>query len=273
MRLLRLVSTSALLLAIVFGAIGATGTAPADVSTPALGSLAKQFYVLSDGDKNAAITLSVADEVRKSFDPLPGSARPWVIPEPSWTSDDLVKRCADPDTLGGVVFVYSSGYATHFYLLWQSETSTLIVNALVISCLPMAPVAGLAKPSATIVAVIGETPGANGAAWMVRSSQVSIPLITVAGIATLLNKNATSSKTGTTNVTLSTIAGAVFVQASGRDIPGYSDPVRLRHAAQHIGVDFVTSMKALCATPGDLSSQAAIATRAGLCTSIGYPTR
>jgi len=272
-RLLRLVSTSALLFAVIVATMGATGTKPADVATPVLGSLAKQFYVVSEGDKSPTITLSIAEEVRKSFDPVAESARPWVLAEPSWTTDDLVKRCADPDTLGGVVFVYSSGYATHFYLLWQSETSTLIVNALVISCLPPAPVAGLAKPSATIVAVIGETPGSNGTPWIVRSSQVSIPLITVAGVASLLNKNASANKSGTTNVTLSTIAGAVFVQASSRDIPGYSDPVRLRHAAQHIGVDFVTSMKVLCAKPGDLSSAAAIATRAQLCSSIGYPTR
>lgn len=272
MRLLRLVATRALLLAMVVGTIGATGTKPSDVSTPVLGSLAKQFYVVSEGDKSAAITLSIAEEVRKSFDPLPDSARPWVLAEPGWTTDDLVKRCADPDTLGGVVFVYSNGYATHFYLLWQSETSTLIVNALVISCLPPAPAAGLAKPSATIVAVIGETPGANGTPWMVRSSQVSIPLITVAGVASLLNKNASANKSGTTNVTLTTLAGAVFMQASSRDIPGYSDPVRLRHAAQHIGVDFVTSMKALCAKAADLPSAAAVATRAQLCASIGYPT-
>jgi hypothetical protein len=270
MRYLRIVSTSALLLAIVLSATAAT---PAVDSSPVLGSLAKQFYVVSEGDKSAAITLSVAEEVRKSFDPMGSAVRPWVVPEPSWSTDDLVKRCADPDTLGGVVFVYSSGYATHFYLLWQSETSTLIVNAIVIACGTPAPTAGLAKPSATIVAVIGETPGANGTPWIVRASEVSIPLITVAGIGTLVTKNAASSKTGTTNLTFATIAGAIFTQASNRDIPGYSDPVRLRHAAQHIGVDFVGSMKTLCAKPADLASAEAIAARAKFCVSIGYPTQ
>lgn len=256
-------------MAVVAGAAGAKPAADA----PLLASLAKQFYVVSEGDKSASTTLSIAEEVRKSFVGLPENARPWVVPEPSWSTDDLVNRCADPDTIGGVVFVYSSGFATHFYLLWQSETSTLVVSALVISCEKLAPSAGLAKPAATIVAVIGETPGSNGTPWMVRSSQVSIPLITLAGVGGLVTKNASANKSGTVNFTVATIASAVFTQASSRDIPGYSDPVRLRHAAQHIGVDFIVSMKALCMKPADLATADAIAKRAAFCTTIGYPTR
>jgi hypothetical protein len=225
---------------------------------PKLSTAHKAFYVLTDGDKagtaSSVVTLGTAYELTKIFHhTFPRNDEPWAIAEPSWTVDNLVKACSDDreGTLGGVVITYYTGIGTHFYLLWQSETTTFYINATVISCTGKNGEGG----NPTIVDVIQQTPGAGEAAWVVRRSQVSIPLLTLAAVGSLLSKQSSSSKA--TNLTLTALAGSLFSSAGGKDIPGYSVPVRLRSSAQHIGVDLVTSLWDLCkdvgradATPG-----------------------
>jgi hypothetical protein len=212
-----------------------------------LATLHKAFYVFTDGDKSgtasSVVTLGVALELTKIFHrTFPKSDEPWAIAEPSWTVDNLVKSCADDKegTLGGVVITYYTGIGTHFYLLWQSETTTFYVNATVISCTGKTGEGG----NPTIVDVIQQTPGAGDTAWVVRRSQVSIPLLTLAALGSLLSKSSSASKA--TNLTITALAGSLFSSAGSKDIPGYSVPIRLRNSAQHIGVDLVSSMWDLC---------------------------
>jgi len=224
---------------------------PTRPDTSKLSVAHKAFYVLTDGDKagtaSSVVTLGAAYELAKIFHrTFPKSDEPWSIAEPSWTVDNLVKTCNDDreGTLGGVVITYYTGIGTHFYLLWQSETTTFYINATVISCTGKNGEGG----NPTIVDVIYQTPGAGEAAWVVRRSQVSIPLLTLAAVGSVLSKQSSTSKA--TNLTLTALAGSLFSSAGGKDVPGYSVPVRLRSSAQHIGVDLVTSMWDLCKDVG-----------------------
>ena len=237
-----------------------TGPVSADAPEIYLGSLKPEFFVVSDGDKNTIVTLGVAQELQRQSTANLGAAAPWIIPEPSWGADDITTRCArDPNALGGVVVTYYHGFATHFFLLWQSETTTLDLSANVIAC-NRAP-SKVAAP--TLVGVIGPLPGAGNTAWVVRRTEVSIPLVTISGYVALLANR--KSNNATLNSTA--VLGALFGGAADRDIPGYSDPVRLRAAAQHVGDDLSGALGSLCVTTGDVSD---VAPRSALCTSLGY---
>jgi len=237
--------------ALLAGSTGAVSAVaqpePGRSDSSKLATLHKAFYVFTDGDKSgtasSVVTLGVALELTKIFHrTFPKSDEPWAIAEPSWTVDNLVKACADDKegTLGGVVITYYTGIGTHFYLLWQSETTTFYVNATVISCTGKTGEGG----NPTIVDVIQQTPGAGNTAWVVRRSQVSIPLLTLAALGSLLSKSSSASKA--TNLTITALAGSLFSSAGSKDIPGYSIPIRLRSSAQHIGVDLVNSLWDLC---------------------------
>lgn len=232
------------------------GAAPDD-TTPVLGSLKPAFYVVSEatGDANTPITLGVAKSLERASDLALSAARaPWFVPKPAWKESDLITQCAkDPQALGGVILAYYNGYATHFFLLWQSETTTMDLSASVVSC----------KPAPRIVGVINELPGANGTPWVVRRSQISIPLVTIAGYATMV----ASRKGNTNNVNAAALLGAIFGGTASRDIPGYSDPVRLRAAAQHVGDDLNGAMAAMCKTHGDVSDESQ---RVALCGALGF---
>lgn len=263
----------------------AAQTSPAPVAAedgqPATRKLA--FYVVTDSDRATAlglVSLGVADELNKSLtnnfgagkgraganpDSHPADRDVWVIPEPSWTPKDLLAACShDENALGGVIVSAYSGYATHFWLLWQTETTTFTIFAQIVSCnypperrrrsspltapSPQGVPSAAAIAGAQVVSIIAHLPGAGNSTWVVRRTQTSIPLLTLAAVGTVLSKN-TGSNGKTSNLTLTAIAGSLFTSAGSKDIPGYSDPVRLRSASQHIGVDVVDSMKWLCSHP------------------------
>jgi len=249
---------------------GEKGGTPLDNPNDAIKSLNKTLYIIALGDEqsndNSAsiLTLSVAQEFGKYFggpaSPAPGR---WAIPQPTWTWDDLVRQCAnDPNAVGGVILTYYSGFASHFYLLYQEQTTTFYVFAQVVSCNHYQP----NLPSPEVVGIIYETPGANGTPWVVRKSQVSVPLLTLAAVGTALSSEAQNSKA--TNLSIAAVAGSLFASAGSKDIPGYSDPLRLRVVSQHIGVDLLTSMRALCAE-SDGQSPGASPDRTHLCQDIG----
>jgi hypothetical protein len=170
-----------------------------------------------------------------------------------------VRQCnADKSALGGVVISYYSGYATHFFVLWQSETTTLDVSAEIISCNRTGD-----QLAPTIVGIVGPLPGSNGTPWVIRRTQISIPLVTVAGYASA----ALASKHG--NNAGIPILAAMFATTANRDIPGYSDPVRLRAISQHLGVDLVTGMRNVCGTTADVPQGASILPRTTLCDKLG----
>jgi hypothetical protein len=256
--------------------------APVQGTPPPLTSLMPEFFVVSQGDKSTIVTIGTAQELQKNVASALGKRSPWILPQPDWMSTDLVQRCnSDPAALGGVILTYYSGWATHFYLLWQSETSTIDVSAAIISCNRTIP-----GGTPTIVGMIGPLPGAENTPWIVRRTQISIPLVTLAGIGVLFvpksgsgggsssgSGSKSSSSTTTTDVTAAAIIGSIFSQASQRDIPGYSDPVRLRALSQHIGDDLITGMQDLCTTTGDVASAAALTPRTDLCTALGFQTR
>jgi hypothetical protein len=246
-------------------ATDARADGPPDVPT----SLKPTFFVVPDTPDSAAgtmLSIGTATEIRKTLRPLAGTW-PWIVPEPDWKTADLVKQCAaDPMALGGVVVSFYSGAASHFYLLYQSETLTFNVTAQLIAC-NRAPDG--THPAPTIVGVIADLPGARGTPWVVRRSQVSIPLISFAGVTALLSSS-TSSKNTSDNVTTAAVLSSLIGQATSRDIPGYSLPLKLRNASQQVGVDLVRATRDLCTSHGDLGPAADAAPRDKLCTSLGF---
>jgi len=254
---------------------------PAPKTAPAT-SLKPTFFVIAEGansDAGSAMTIGVANEIGKAMKPLLGSG-PWIIPQPDWKQADLIEQChGDPMALGGVVVTFYTGAASHFYLLFQAETQTFSVTAELVSCNRLR---GVTSASPTIVGVIAELPGAHGTPWVVRRSQVSIPLISIAGITALLANTkgpsssssgahaSTSSSNSTANVSTAAIFGALFSQASLRDIPGYSTPLKLRYGSQHVGVDLVRAIRDLCTTHADLGPGADAEPRDALCTAMGF---
>jgi hypothetical protein len=229
-----------------------------------LSELNHTFFVgidTSDGAQTM-MAIGVANEIRKAMKPLLG-AGPWIVPEPSWRGPEIVSQCnSDPQAIGGVILTYYTGFASHFYLLYQSETTTFQMTAEVIACNRTG---GNVAP--TMVGVIAELPGAKGTPWIVRRSQVSIPLISAAAATSLFT---VSRATTDTNLTYAAIIGSLFSQASTRDIPGYSEPLRLRYGSQHIGVDLVRAMRDMCTTHADLNAPSNAQPRDDLCTALGF---
>ncbi|HVS45439.1 MAG TPA: hypothetical protein VMS32_02120 [Verrucomicrobiae bacterium] len=232
---------------------------------PPLTSLQPEFFVAASGPEKAAdsvVAIAVANEFYKQLlcyapetsksivQPCLNNAlhnalpRPAIVPQPEWTAEDIAARCAsDPSALGGIVITNYYGDATHFFLLWQAEASYLELFAEIIACKPN-------SAGGLVVAAITQLPGSNGTAWMVHHSQVSIPLLSLAGIGSVLEKGSgqsTSTKTST-NLSTSVYLGAILNQASSRDFPGFSLPVRLRHEGQWVGVDIVNAIGTMCAT-------------------------
>jgi len=239
------------------------------VKEPTITSLNPSFFVLTEaadnGGSNAVMSIGVADEIRKTMKPLLGAA-PWIIPEPGWKADDLSTQCHNVSkALGGVIVTYYTGAASHFFLIYQEETQSFYLTAEIIACNHPA---GTADATPTVVGVIAELPGSNGTPWVVRRSQVSVPLVSFAGIAAILSKGTVSSRN--TNATTAAIVASLFTQASNRDIPGYSTPLKLRHGAQNVGVDLVRALRDLCTTHADVSDAAAARPRDNLCTYLGF---
>ncbi len=275
----------------------AAGSAQAGGGKPAGGggssqalltALGPEFYIATNGNDaptSSVLAMGITKELSKALVAHPPSTTAWLIPQPQWSAQDIANQCQqDPQAVGGIALLYYQGYATHFFLLWQSETTTVDLFAEIIACNHTA--SGAA--AGVVVATIVDLPGANGTDWQVRRTQVSIPLITVAGVGAALAKGSTSSTTtsvqtkssgGSTtttssngnsgsNVSTGVLLGSIFSQASSRDIPGYSDPIRLRHAAQHVGVDVVFAMQHFCnPAQGAPAPSAQLAT---ICKTLGF---
>jgi hypothetical protein len=255
---------------LVLALVGALPVA-ADDSSPTLTSLKTTFFVVPETDASAGATSSMAiataEEIRKAVKPLSGNA-PWIVPEQSWRTADLVAQCAaDPMAIGGVVVTFYTGAASHFYLLYQSETQTWTVTAELVACNRSA---DGKKAAPTIVGIIGELPGAHGTPWVVRRSQVSIPLISFAGLATLLSTKSSSTTTTTSNITTAAVFSSLVGQATDRDIPGYSTPLKLRYGSAEVGVDLVRAMRDLCTTHKDLPAADSADARDKLCDAFGF---
>lgn len=265
---------AALVACVLAGDRALADTTSADSKAAPATSLKPTFFVITEGansDAGSAMALGVADEIGKAMKPMLG-AGPWIVPQPEWKQADLIKQCdADPMALGGVVVSFYTGAASHFYLLFQSETQTFTVTAQVVACNRSS---NAAPATPTIVGLVAELPGARGTPWVVRRSQVSIPLISVAGVTALFSKGSTSSKPSSNNnaanVSTAAIFGALFSQASTKDIPGYSTPLKLRYGSQHVGVDLVRAIRDLCTTHADLGPGADARPRDALCTSMGF---
>ena len=264
----------------------------ADQPTPAPTSAApvltahKAFYILVDpaSDRQSAsiITIATAAEFNKAVKPSDAahSTPPvlWAIPEPAWNVSDFAKQCRDdPNAVGAVVLSYYSGDSTHFWLLWQTQTTTFELLAQIISCdqnaagVPAA--APTTAPGAETVAIISELHGANGTPWVERRSDASIPLLSGVALVALIKHNATKSEP--TNVlTIATLGTALLGQSFNKDVPGYSQPVRYRFDAHHVGVDVVTEIRWLCGQP-DVNSTVAPAQPTGhladLCKALDLP--
>jgi hypothetical protein len=249
------------------------------------------FYVLASGDRNLPplITISVADELNKhlshSFGTDGSNAAPnpssppsgdvWAIPEPEWDATQLNAQClGDPNALGGVIVTTYSGFATHFWLLWQTETTSFSAFAQIVSCNHSTGGEGHA-PVAQVIGIVAHVPGAGNSPWVVRRTQTSIPLLTAAALTFGFTKNFTTGQSSTqtaNNLTLVTVASAVGGLTGAKDIPGYSDPIRLRLATQHIGVDVVDSMTWLCGHTGADGGLKDVTPGTALCSALRFST-
>jgi hypothetical protein len=223
------------------------------------------FYVLVDpgSDRSAAsiIAITAAAEFDKVLFPAtPRAPKPWAIPEATWGNDQLVKQCeADPNAIGGVVISYFIGDASHFWLLWQTDTTTFIEFGQVVSC-NRDPASRTASP--VTVATVSQLHGSNGTLWVERRSQTSVPLLSFAAVVALLGRHYTQKSSGssvTTSIALASVGAAVVGQGLNKDIPGYSQPLRMRYAAMHTADDLIREIHFLCGAkqPDDTSPDAA----------------
>lgn len=211
------------------------------------------------------VAIGVADEIRKAMHTFVG-APPWIIPEPSWDAKALSDQCHDdPKAIGGVIITYYSGTASHFFLIYQEETLTFSLTAQVVACnFP----AGEKDATPEVVGVIAELPGAHGTPWVVRRSQVSVPLVSFAGLAAIMSKGTVSAKNS--DATSAAIIASLFTQASSRDIPGYSQPLKMRYGSQHIGVDLLRAMRDICAPSPTAAPTLDRAPLINLCAYMGF---
>jgi len=239
----------------IFASITAPGAAQQS-KTPPLSTANRGFYVLVDpgGDRSAAsvIAITMAGEFNKVFRPLPGqpdATKVWAIPEATWSPDSLATQCdTDPNAIGGVILSYYVGDASHFWILWQTDTTTFSVFGQLVSCNRDA--ANIAHPEA--VAIVSQLHGSNGALWVERKSQTSVPLLSFAAVVALVGRHYSSKSTGTsvnTSIALASVGAAVVGQGLSKDIPGYSLPLRMRNGSAHIADDLIREMRYLCGVP------------------------
>jgi hypothetical protein len=244
---------SAALVSATVRPLAAASSSP--LPTPPLVTAQKTFYVMLDpsGDKQTAslIAIATAAEFNKAFAQRTGDltdAVAWVVPEPSWQVSDLVKQCAaDPNAVGAVILTDYVGDSTHFWLFWQTQTTTFNLQAQIVSCNRGEPASRAANHAET-VAIVSALHNAHGTAWVERHTDMSIPLLSGVAIVALLTREAT--KSAPTNVlTVATLGTAVLGQAFNKDIPGYSQPVRYLFNARHVGADIVNQVRWLCGRP------------------------
>ena len=250
-----LTALAALASTTVCGAADDPGAAP---KPPPLTTANPAFYVLVDsaGDRTAAsvLAISVAGELNKvSGTPLdaPRSGKVWAIPESGWSPDQLVKQCQDdPNAIGGAVISYFVGDASHFWILWQTDTTTFTIFAQLVSCNRERDGARKAHPQA--VAIVSQLHGSNGQLWVERKSQTSVPLLSFAAVVALLGRHYSSKSTTSsvnTSIALASVGAAVVGQGLNKDIPGYSLPLRMRTGSLHVADDLIREMRYLCGVP------------------------
>ena len=272
-------------------AVGSTDAESA-ISIGVANEVLKQHNCWEQTDK---ATDEQANCITNSGHALGSIPRLFVTPENGWTAEEMATNCAThPNAIGGVVITYYYGNGTHFFLLWQAEATYLHLFAEVIACngawASPSPNPKAATPSDSaratptytvqpqVVDAILELPGSADAkageptAWVVHHTQVSVPLLTLGAVGALLAKTyspGNASKAGTTNtITSSVIVGSVLNQASSRDIPGFSIPVRLRHEAQRVGDDLIRAIQADCTAQPPL--QPPTTSFQGICAELNF---
>jgi hypothetical protein len=214
------------------------------------------FYIVVDpgGDKSAVsiLAISAAGEFNKAFRPLPhqpDSTTAWAIPEASWSPGDLLKQCDDDENaIGGAIISYYAGDAAHFWILWQTDTTTFSLFGQLVSCNRDAN----KKAHPQVVAIISQLHGSNGRLWIERRSQTSVPLLSFAAVVALVGRHSSSKSSSTsvnTSIALASVGAAVVGQGLNKDIPGYSQPLRMRYASVHMADDLIREMRFLCGVP------------------------
>lgn len=211
------------------------------------------FYVVTDiaGDGSAQTMKSVlATEVSIELEDSAGrakatdreahssSAPTWVVPEPGWSDQTLLASCFDPATIGGVILASTVNTEDHFFIVLSEEITDVQTVAQIIACDQSS---NGNTGAASLVGLILQLSDAGSTRWVIRQHQIGIPLIGIAGVASLWSKNA-----NTKDVTVPLAAAAVFSNVGNQTLPGYLVPVRNRHAAKHVGDDLRNQLKKLC---------------------------
>jgi hypothetical protein len=248
----------------------------------------RTIYVLvdaaSDRQNASLVALATADELNKAFKIADAGSSPstiaWAVPEASWKSSDFAQQCRDdPNAIGAVLLSYFAGDATHFWLLWQTQTTTFELAAQILSCNQPAPEPAPPAPSTPsppsppaavspeVVAVISTLHGANGTPWVERRTDASVPLLSGIALVALFDHGAKSQPTNV--VTVATIGTALVGQSVNKDVPGYSPPVRYRLDAHHVGIDVVAELRFLCGQP-EAESASGGPHLASLCTTFNW---
>src|ERR1700680_79785 len=213
-------------------------------SPPALRMLHDVIYVVvPNSDKNPAIAIGIASELNKF------TKDAWVIPDLS--SPDAAffsARCntdpkvnANPKVLGFLVVTVASQETDRFYIILSRQASHLYPFVQVVAC----PSASADKrPDPIIIGIISQLHSAHDTPWVIRKSELSVPLVSYAGVATALSKNGSNTNS---NANLAIAAGEL---AGGTyNIPGYNPGTRLLHATQRLADDLLGELRFFCGRP------------------------
>jgi hypothetical protein len=274
---------SAVLIPIIADAQSTDAASPGSAhAPPPILTARRTIYVLVDqtSDRQSAslVTLATADELNKAFKVADAGSAPntiaWAVPEASWKPSDFAQQCRDDsNAIAAIILSYFSGDATHFWLLWQTQTTTFELAAQVVSCNQPGPQPPPSAPSTPvpvnpeIVAVISTLHGANGTPWVERRTDASVPLLSGIALVALFDHGEKSQPTNV--VTVATIGTALVGQSVNKDVPGYSQPVRYRLNAHHVGIDVVAELRWLCGQP-EAESASGGEHLASLCTTFNW---
>lgn len=197
-------------------------------------------YVVGEGDalKAPGVVIGVARELNKLVAQSDSSWNDaWVLPLPSDTPAQVAAMCPlQSDVRGGdganrmvgfIVISLTYTITDRFYILVSHDATHIYPFVQIVAC----PKHGeYPIDSPTVIAAISQLSTANGTAWVISQSEVSVPLASYAGVAGLFSKKFSANDTNT-------ILAAALSSATNYSIPGFSEGRRLQHATQRLADD------------------------------------
>jgi hypothetical protein len=227
-----------LLLSSTANAAPTAGAGPSDI--PPMVTYRPVIYVVGEGDavKAPGVVIGVARELNKLV-AQSGSSwdDAWVLPMPSYTPLQVAAMCPQESDVrtgaganrmvGFIVISLTYTITDRFYIIVSHDATHIYPFVQIVAC----PAHGEYPIDApTVIAAISQLSTANGTAWIISQSEVSVPLASYAGVAGLFSKKFTANDTNT-------ILAAALSSATNYSIPGFSEGRRLQHSTQHLADD------------------------------------